>query len=237
MKIHRLAAPVDKKEAYIQQRDNLQLKKYHRSVFPKVKPSEEEIRSKLEAEAETAVTTKAFWKSTGLKKQYVEERLHQQYQEAMALWERERAEFEAEQDEIELEKNEEYREEFDENVDYMNRIIGGDYDTVCDAIDTWLEDCTLPVEINVNYDYFAPKGMLLLDVQLPGMDAISQTEIVKLKTGIKEKQKSQATLKEEYATLCFSLALFLAANIFNLSPGSIILSFQDMFLDVIKQEI
>ena len=219
LKIHRLAAPVDKKEAYIQQRDNLQLKKYHRSVFPKVKPSEEEIRSKLEAEAETAVTTKAFWKSTGLKKQYVEERLHQQYQEAMALWEKERAEFEAEQDEIELEKNEEYREEFDENVDYMNRIIGGDYDTVCDAIDTWLEDCTLPVEINVNYDYFAPKGMLMLDVQLPGMDAISQTEIVKLKTGIKEKQKSQATLKEEYATLCFSLALFLAANIFNLSPG------------------
>lgn len=219
LNIHRMASPVDKREAYIQQRDRIQLKKYRKAVFSNPKPTEGDIRSKLEIEAEKAVTTKAFWKATGLRKQFVEEQLNQKYQEAMAQWEKERAEFEAEQDEIELEKNEEYQEEYDENVDYMNRIIEGDYDTVCDAIDTWLEDCTLPVEMNVDYDYFAPQGMLLLDVQLPGMNAISQMEIVKLKTGIKEKQKSQTTLNEEYATLCFSLALFLAVNIFNLSPG------------------
>ncbi len=219
LKIHRMAAPVDKIEAYIQQRDHIQLEKYHRKEFSRLKPIESEIRSRLEAEAETAVSTKAFWKVAGLKKQYVEERLEQQYQEALTQWEKEKAEFEAEQDEIELEKNEEFREEYDENIDYMNRIIGGDYETVCDAIDTWLEDCTLPVELSIDYDYIPSKGILLLDVGLPGIEGINQTEIVKLKSGIKEKQKSQITLKQEYATLCFSLALFLSANMFNLSPG------------------
>ena len=219
LKIHRMAAPVDKKEAYIKQRDGIRLEKYHRKEYSVVKPTEGDIRLKLEAEAETAVTTKAFWKAGGLKKQYVEERLRQQFQEALSKWEKEKAEFETEQDVIAEEKNEEFQEEYEENIDYMNRIINGDYDTVCDAIDAWLEDCTLPVEINVDYDFFAPKGLLLVDVHLPGMNAISQTEIVKLKTGIKEKPKTQSTLKQEYATLCFSLALFLAANLFNLSPG------------------
>ena len=219
LKIHRMAAPVDNIDAYIQQRDNIQLRSYKRSEFVRIKPSESDIRLKLEIEADSAVSTKAFWKVASLKKQYVDERLDQQYQEALAQWEKEKADFDAEQDKIELERNDEYQEEFDENIDYMNRIIGGDDETVCDAIDTWLEDCSLPVELNIDYDYIASQGILLLDVRLPGIDAINQTEIVKLKSGIKEKQKSQTTLKQEYATLCFSLALFLAANMFNLSPG------------------
>ena len=218
--IHRLAAPVDRMADYIRQRENIQLHKYQRDEFSKQKPSEEEIRSRLEMEALTAVSTKAFWKASSLRKQYVNDRLSVQYQEAVETWEAEKAAFESGQDAIEQKRNAEFAEEYNENVDYMNRIIEGDYETVCDAIDAWLEDLSLPVEIDVNYDFYpSPNNVLQLDVQLPDMSALNQTEIVKLKTGIKEKKKTQATLKQEYASLCFSIALFLAASMFNLSPA------------------
>lgn len=147
--IHRLAAPVDRMADYIRQRENIQLHKYQRDEFSKQKPSEEEIRSRLEMEALTAVSTKAFWKASSLRKQYVNDRLSVQYQEAVETWEAEKAAFESGQDAIEQKRNAEFAEEYNENVDYMNRIIEGDYETVCDAIDAWLEDLSLPVEIDV----------------------------------------------------------------------------------------
>ena len=49
---------------------------------------------------------------------------------------------------------------------------------------------------------------------------IPDTEIVRMSSGsLKEKKKTQTTLKQEYVYLVFGLAIFISANIFNISPS------------------
>ena len=61
---------------------------------------------------------------------------------------------------------------------------------------------------------------MYLDVDLPEIEDIPENEVVRLASGnLKEKKKTQAVLKQEYATLVFGLAIFISANIFNASPA------------------
>lgn len=51
-------------------------------------------------------------------------------------------------------------------------------------------------------------------------EAAAETQYVQLQSGnLTERKKTQTQLREEYATLIFGIAVFLAANLFNLSPA------------------
>lgn len=102
----------------------------------------------------------------------------------------------------------------------MNDLINGEDEIVNDTVESWIESCELPVEINVDYEWRLEQGTMYLDVDLPEIEDIPENEIVKLASGnLKEKKKTQATLKQEYVNLVFGLAIFISANIFNVSPA------------------
>ncbi len=102
----------------------------------------------------------------------------------------------------------------------MSNLISGEDDAVGDAVETWISSCKLPVEINVDYEWNQNDHVMYLDVDLPEIEDIPENEVVRLASGnLKEKKKTQATLKQEYANLVLGLAIFISANIFNVSPA------------------
>ena len=99
-------------------------------------------------------------------------------------------------------------------------MINGDEQIVSECIESWISSCELPVEINVDYEWHLNEHVMYLDVDLPEIEDIPEDEIVKLASGnLKEKKKTQATLKQEYVNLVFGLAIFIVANVFNVSPA------------------
>lgn len=102
----------------------------------------------------------------------------------------------------------------------MRHLSRGDEDAVSKVFESWIGNCELPVEINVNYDWDPAERLMMLDVDLPEIEDIPTIELTKTDTGkLKEKKKTQGQLKEEYTTIVFGLAIFICANVFNISPA------------------
>lgn len=88
------------------------------------------------------------------------------------------------------------------------------------AIAEWIGECELPVDINVDYQFNADTGELFVDMDLPEIEDLPAAELVQMASGqIKEKAKTQTKLRQEYANLVHSLALFVAAGMMSLSPA------------------
>ena len=103
---------------------------------------------------------------------------------------------------------------------YLSNLINGEDEAVSEAVESWISSCELPVEINVDYDWNQNENVMYLNVDLPEIEDLPENEVVRLASGnLKEKKKSQATLKQEYVNLVFGLAIFISANIFNASPA------------------
>lgn len=171
-------------------------------------PSENEIRSTLAKEAEESIKG-LFFKVGKLRKQYVEDNFEQRYSSAYRAWEEKKAEAEkAALDEREQQKA------------FLQALIDGNDDAVCEIFDSWIESCELPVEISIDYDWNSETGMMMLDVNLPKIENISTTRLIKTESGnIREKKKTQTELRGEYAKLVLGLAIFISSNAFNISPA------------------
>lgn len=102
----------------------------------------------------------------------------------------------------------------------MSNLINGGDDEISEAVESWISSCELPVEINVDYDWDRNDHIMYLDVDLPEIEDVPENEVVRLASGnLKEKKKTQTTLKQEYVNLVLGLAIFISANIFNASPA------------------
>ena len=101
----------------------------------------------------------------------------------------------------------------------MRKLIDGDYDTICSTFDEWIASCELPVEININYEVDIENRTILLDVDLPEIEDLPDTIMIKTDSGnLKEKKKTQTEKRGEYATCVFGLAVFISGSAFNISP-------------------
>lgn len=102
----------------------------------------------------------------------------------------------------------------------LARAIAGDADYICDAVEAWIADCSLPVEIGVDYDYQLQENALYIDLDLPEIEDLPATTPGQLQSGkLTEKSKTQRQLREEYAGVVYGVALLLAANLFAISPA------------------
>lgn len=72
----------------------------------------------------------------------------------------------------------------------------------------------------MNYEYDHDAGTVSLDVDLPEIEDLPTTEIVRLASGnIKERKKTQKELNAQYTTLVFGLAVFIVSNIMDITPA------------------
>ena len=150
----------------------------------------------------------------------METNVQSQLSAAISSWSQNKAAFEQKENENEISENKRYAAEFNTSRKYMSNLINGEDKTVSEAVESWISSCELPVEINVDYYWNQNEHVMYLDVDLPEIEDIPENEVVRLVSGnLKEKKKTQATLKQEYVNLVLGLSIFISANIFNASPA------------------
>ena len=88
-------------------------------------------------------------------------------------------------------------------------------DVVEDRIENWLKGLELPIDFHVDFEYDGGSGLLMADMDLPEIEHLPTTEMVALSGGkLKQKDKSQKELKQEYARCVFGLGMFCASHFF-----------------------
>ena len=226
VEIYKLSPKVDKIENYQEILNNLRPPVYVRKEYDIPQPTEESVKELLKLEAKEKVKGNIF--SVGkLRKTYIEDNFNIRLNEAISQWTFDKAEFDKKELENESSETERYNKVFLSEKRYMLDLIDGNDEVVSDAIESWISSCKLPVEIKVDYEWKRDKSEIYLDVDLPEIEDLPKNEVVRLVNGnLKEKKKTQATLKQEYVNLVFGLAIFISANIYNVSPAirSIVIS-------------
>ncbi|MBO4910130.1 MAG: DUF4236 domain-containing protein [Lachnospiraceae bacterium] len=217
--IYKLSPVVDSKEDFDNSLNTMKPEVYIPPQFMLPMPTEQDVRDQLTQEAQDSITGSIF--SVGKqRKQYVEDNLQKRYALAMTDWENKRNNFLQFQEQKRIEAEKYYQEEYEDRKEFLEYLINGDDEEVSEMFDSWIESCELPVEINIDYDWNNQSKTMMLDVDLPEIEDIAETRMVKTDSGgLKEKKKTQAELKAEYATLVFGLAVFISANVFNISPA------------------
>ena len=219
IEIYKSSPQVDRQEQYIQIMDSLRPPVYQRRQYDIPYPTDAAVREQLIQEAKDTVQGNIFTVRK-LRKEYVEANLQSRLNAAVYEWNQNREAFEYQENENEISENERYNTEFNSSKLYMSNLINGEDEAVSNAVESWISSCELPVEINVDYEWNKNDQVMYLDVDLPEIEDIPEKEVVRLASGnLKEKKKTQAVLKLEYATLVFGLAIFISANIFNASPA------------------
>lgn len=219
VEIHKLSPQVDKQDQYVQILNGLKPSVYAKKRFEIPYPTEEEVREQLQQEAKE--TVRGNFLTIGKKrKEYVEANMQSRLNSAIGYWMQEKDRFDVAEAENEAAENERYHAEFLANRQYMRNLINGEDAAVSEAVESWISSCELPVEIDVNYKWHQAHHMMYLDVDLPEIEDLPDEEVVRLSSGnLKEKKKTQTTLKQEYVDLVFGLAIFISANVFNSSPA------------------
>lgn len=219
IEIFKLSPQVDREDQYIKILNSLKPPVYTRKQYDRPYPTEEYIREQLKNEAKETVHGSIF--SVGkLRKEYIETNLQSRLNQAIVSWNQEKEGFEVAEAENEIKENDRYNAEFNASKQYMNDLINGEDAVVSEAVESWISSCELPVEIRVDYEWNQNSNTMYLDVDLPEIEDLPEDEVVRLASGnLKEKKKTQATLKQEYVNLVFGLAIFISANIYNASPA------------------
>lgn len=218
--IHKYSFTVRTLEEYERMLSAVKMQKYQMKAFDQKEPSKHEIETSLTAYAELHVTSKAFWKVKKLRAEYVSENLEPQYKKQHEEWEKKKREFEQNQQKEAEKQNAFYAEEYEAKCAAIREKIAGSDEYVKSHLEDWLSSSTLPVEVNVDYEYEADTGNMYIDILLPSEDVIPQQEITRLANGgVKEKAKSRTTIQTEYASMIFGLGICITSGVFNISPA------------------
>lgn len=219
IEIYKLSPQVDRQERYLEILNSLRPHVYQKKQFEIPYPTEDTIRNQLAYEASENVRGNILTVGK-LRKKYVETNLQSRLNSAISWWMQQKEAFDTEEANNEIAETERYNVEFNANRQYMQELINGEDQAVSEGVEYWISSCELPVEINVDYEWHQNDHIMYLDVDLPEIEDIPEDEVVRLASGnLKEKKKTQATLKQEYVNLVFGLAIFISANVFNVSPA------------------
>ena len=94
--------------------------------------------------------------------------------------------------------------------------IEGDEDTIENFVGSFMSNLDLAYDLRANYEL--EDNALYVDLDLPEIENVNTNYPVVKDYKLEYKKKTKAQLKEEYAKTVLSLAVFLTANFFNVSP-------------------
>lgn len=214
--IYKLAPKVVTARAFNQRLAKLKPETYERKTFELPKPTEDDVRSTLEAEAHENV--KGIFGRKKKEREFVESSLAKRLADEQTRWEEKRSDFETEQDEIERSENERLNDEYEQEKASLEAALSDDDEVMSSLVEDWLSDLTIPADVSAQID--CKDGHLYLDLDLPEIEDLPQTTTKQLKSGqVKVVNKTQKQLKQEYATCVLGMAFFMAANIFDLNAN------------------
>lgn len=213
--LHKHANIVHSSDYYLNKLEKLNLKTYKKKEFTIPEPIVEQIKVELQKEAIEKVKTLAIWNLNKLRNQYVDENLSERFECVHQQWQDSKEKFIKQ----EIENEKKFNDDLKKEINLLKLSIEGNEDLICSSLESWISEHSLPVEININYEYDHKKGDLCIDLDLPEIEDLPTTEYVVLASGkLKEKNKTKNKLKDEYASLVFGLTVYLTSSIFNISP-------------------
>jgi hypothetical protein len=169
-------------------------------------PLENEIRVKLEKEAEAEIKSILFWTNAEKRKAYVEEKFPSVYKASIDKWNALKAEFV--ESELTIRNAEKER---------LEKLLQTNISDIYIAIDEVLENITLPVDFSVNYEI--EDRVLYIDLDLPEIEDMPTDKVSTLTSGnIRIKQKSTNELYGDYAICVCGMSYFFASLLFNTTP-------------------
>lgn len=89
---------------------------------------------------------------------------------------------------------------------------------ISEAIEQWISNIVLPVQIGIDFEYDENQKILFLDIDLPEIEDLPDSYYEWNQNQLKSKKKTKTVLQEEYACVIFGLILYIASNAFDLSP-------------------
>lgn len=100
----------------------------------------------------------------------------------------------------------------------LQNVKDGGRDYIITAISSLFPDDELPMEYFVDFTYEEENGRVMVDLDLPEIEDLPDKKIVLTPTGKKSaRMKSKTDLRSDYAHCVFSLAIYVAYSIFNVS--------------------
>lgn len=204
---------------YIDELNNLKIEKYQKKVFDIPMPTEEDVKADLFKIATKEIKSMAIWSLKKKREEYVDSKIDEIYKIRYDYWNKQKKEFEANETKLEIDNNIKFKEEYENTKKYLNNIISGDNDCVCNDIDLWFSELEMPFECNISYDFKKNEGLLLIDLDLPEIEDFPNKKAIQLTNGnMKLKDKTLTELSLDYKNYIFGLALFVVGHIFNISP-------------------
>lgn len=191
--------------------------RYERQEFSLSPPDEAEIREELTNEAKANV--KGFFGRKKKIDEYVYSRLDQVLEDRKNMWEKEKRNFEKSEDIVEARTNKAFQEEYRLNKEMYDKAFAGEKQAIYEVLELTVGEIELPLDFSLDYHY-AEDGIMWLDLDLPEIEDMPQTKYVELKSGtIKEKNKTQKEVREDYARCVFGIGLYLSSVTLNVSPA------------------
>lgn len=91
-------------------------------------------------------------------------------------------------------------------------------DAVEDKIEAWLGGLSLPIDFHAAFEYDDEANTLMVDLDLPEIEHLPVRHMEVVSGKLKEKDKTQKALKQEYARCVFGLGMFCASHCFDVTP-------------------
>ena len=175
--------------------------------YPAPRPTEALVRKQLLAEG-----------SHGAGSTF-EERVADRLDLETQLWELARAEYERQAREN-APQVEALSEDADGLKEALELALAGDEEYIETAAEQWISSLELPFALSAQFEYDELGRRLMVDLDLPEVEDLPTQYATQLKGGdLRMRDKTQKSLRAEYAQLVFGLAVLVSANLLNLSPA------------------
>lgn len=197
--------------------DSLVLEKYEIIPFDTPKPDARQVQLEVSKEADRLI--KGFLGVRKKRERYFDEHFNDALSARQREWEAAKNKYELDQEKIKEEKDAQFLKEYTDVKTRLSALIGGSQEEIEEAAAQWIEAVDLPVEIAAQFEYRVSDQTLAIDLDLPEIEDLPHEEALQLKSGnLKVKDKSQKAMREDYACCVFNVAVFVGANLFNVSP-------------------
>lgn len=215
--VHLLAKKVMPFEQLQAKLDKLKPEKYIRNIYTGENVTDERVVSELKTEAAKNVFSWKIWQIPQLRKQYVLDNFARVREDYDSIFKSSVELFEENENTKELNENAKFLDEYEKT---KKRILNQLSDDIS-VIEKQVSDLFIKLKNESAYKIdgvLAKEGKVASVISLPSIESLPQSEIVLLESGAaKEKKKTQAALRNDYANHIFSLALYAASSIFNSS--------------------
>ena len=214
MNVQRIAPLVMTLDQVQEELAELRKTSYTEKQFDLPMPSNEEIRRKVEAEAQSEVSSIFFWTNAKKRVTYVEENLPKRIIEFQTRWNEQKRRHE----ETEAELKAAFDAERDAKIKTLESTISPSAEEISKKLNL-LKSCKVGDGwLTCIFDYDEANHKILADVLLPELNALPTEKLGKLiGDHLEMKPLTEKEKKEQYAIYSCGAVIYLAASLLNLS--------------------